>query len=178
MVKGALAIARSSDRRVPLVRQRTRPGGRVVVGQHDSRPLAPPALGLHPHLRVRLQVADVISLRAVRGHQPEGATGQAVADRGAPADTVRRPVVSSSAKARGAKPCSSRNRHTQLLGRSMVVIVRYLRSAQSLFYRFVAGAGTWTWLCLRVWVSGWSGATKPDTDDQLGRCTAPSGHGS
>ena len=87
MVKGALAIARSSDRRVPLVRQRTRPGGRVVVGQHDSRPLAPPALGLHPHPRVRLQVADVISLRAVRGHQPEGATGQAVADRGAPADT-------------------------------------------------------------------------------------------
>jgi hypothetical protein len=74
----------SPDRRVPVIRQGTGPGGWVIVGKQDSCPLAPSTSDLHPHLWVRPQVADVISLRAVCGHHPEGVIYQAVPDWGVP----------------------------------------------------------------------------------------------
>jgi hypothetical protein len=49
-------------------------------------------------------------------------------------EPVRRPVVSGSAKARGARPWSSRYRHSRLPGRSIAVTIRYFRDRTPLFY--------------------------------------------
>ena len=59
-----------ADRSVPLVRQRPRPGGGVIAGEHDSRP----ARHMPPALTRTLGSActcNVVGLRPVRGDQPE-----------------------------------------------------------------------------------------------------------
>ena len=151
MVMGPLAMARpiaasDPDRRVPLIRQGTGPGGWVIVGKQDSCPPAPSASDLHPHLRVRPQVADVISLRAVCGHHPEGVIYHAVPDWGVP--------VAASAAAGGFQQRESPRCET----------MQQQESPQP-----VAGSGFSGWVERR---------RESNPHDQLGRCTAPSGHGS
>ena len=133
MVSGAEAIIRpiAASHWWGSARERTAgssPGSTTAVPERH-------AAGLDPHPGLGLQVADVVGLRAVRGDQPEDVTVQAVSQRGAPASPVRRPVVSSSANARGAKPTRRARRITRLLPSSSVVTTRYFRERIPRFYR-------------------------------------------
>ncbi len=158
------SLVRSSRPTDTAANETGRPGRRRAVRQPSPCATGP---GLHPHLRVRLQVADVISLRAVRGHQPESVTGEAVADGGAPADT--------GAAAGGLQQRESPRRETMQQQESPHPVAGPLnRGDRSVLARahspVLPVRGQWRYLGRgRACVSGSDRATEPTARDQLGR---------